>query len=58
MVKIVANSACDLSRELAEQYWLRNSPSHLTEEVQQDKISYTLEFFDADGQVILTQTNP
>ena len=44
--------------ELAEQSWMRSTPSHLTEEVQQDKISYTLEFFDADGQVILTQTNP
>ena len=44
--------------ELAEQYWLRNSPSHLTEAVQQNQIPYTLEFFDAGGQVLLTQTNP
>ena len=44
--------------ELAEQSWLRSSPYQLTRELRQDKISYTLEFFDADGQVILTQTNP
>ena len=44
--------------ELAEQSWMRSTPSHWTEAVQQNQISYTLEFFDADGQVILTQTNP
>ena len=43
--------------ELAEQFWMRNSPFYLTEKVRQDKIPYTLEFFDADGQVIRTQTN-
>ena len=43
--------------ELAEQSWLKSTPSHLTEAIQQNQISYTLEFFDADGQVILTQTN-
>ena len=43
--------------ELAEQSWLKSTPSHLTEAIQQNQISYTLEFFDADGQILLTQTN-
>ena len=43
--------------ELAEQSWMRSTPSHWTEAVQQNQIPYTLEFFDADGQVLLTQTN-
>lgn len=44
--------------EQAEHYWLRSSPYPLTRELRQEKISYTLEFFDAGGQVLLTQTNP
>ena len=44
--------------EQAEQYWLGSSPYQLTRELRQEKISYTLEFFDDGGQVILTQTNP
>ena len=44
--------------EQAEAYWLGSLPSRLTEAVQQDQISYALEFFDGSGQVILTQTHP